>query len=104
VNYVGKAMNCFAAGYCYHGSANVIVRHLRMAYLWERVREQGGAYGAFCSLNRLTGTLLFLSYRDPGVERTFDVYDGAAAYLKDLRLDSREMTRAIVGAIGEMDA
>jgi Zn-dependent M16 (insulinase) family peptidase len=103
VNYVGKAMNCFAAGYRYHGSVAVILRHLRMGYLWERVRVQGGAYGAFCSLDRLTGALLFLSYRDPGLERTFAIYDEAAAYLKKLRLGSRELTRAVVGAAGELD-
>ena len=104
VNYVGKAASLFALGYCYHGSINVILRHLRMAYLWERVRVQGGAYGAFCSFDRLAGILTLLSYRDPDIARTLDVYDGAADYLRTLRLDKRELTRAIVGAIGDVDA
>lgn len=103
VNYMGKAADLYALGYSYHGSANVVLRHLRMAYLWERVRVQGGAYGAFCSFDRLSGTLAFLSYRDPHTARTLDIYDNAAAYLDGLALDGREMTRAIIGAIGEID-
>ena len=104
VNYVGKAMNLFDLGYRYHGSVNVILRHLRMAYLWERVRVQGGAYGAFCAFDRLSGILTLLSYRDPNIARTLEAYDGAADYLRTLQLDKRELTRAIVGAIGDVDA
>jgi Zn-dependent M16 (insulinase) family peptidase len=104
VNYVGKAMHLFAHGYCYHGSVNVILRHLRMAYLWERIRVQGGAYGAFCAFDRLSGILTLISYRDPNIARSLEVYDGAADYLRTLQLDKRELTRAIVGAIGDVDA
>jgi Zn-dependent M16 (insulinase) family peptidase len=104
VHYVGKAANLFALGYRYHGSLNVILRHLRMAYLWDRVRVQGGAYGAFCAFDRLSGILSFLSYRDPNIIRTLEVYDGAADYLRMLHLDKRELTRAIIGAIGDVDA
>jgi len=104
VNYIGKAVNLFTLGYRYHGSANVILRHLRMAYLWERIRVQGGAYGAFCAFDRLSGILTLLSYRDPNIAHTLEVYDRAADYLSTLQLDKRELTRAIVGAIGDVDA
>ena len=104
VNYVGKAANLFAFGYRYHGSINVILRHLRMAYLWERVRVQGGAYGVFCSFDRFSGIFTLLSYRDPNLARTLETYDGAAEYLKTLKLDKRELTRAVIGAIGDVDA
>lgn len=103
INFVGKGANLHALGYKYHGSAQVILRHLRMGYLWERVRVQGGAYGAFCSLDRMSGAFVQASYRDPSVERTLEVYDGTADYLRAFRPDQRELTRAIVGAIGELD-
>ena len=48
VNYVGKAANLYDLGYEFDGSAEVIIGYLRMAYLWEKIRVQGGAYGAFC--------------------------------------------------------
>ncbi|HXQ35691.1 MAG TPA: peptidase M16, partial [Anaerolineales bacterium] len=46
VNYVGKGVNLYDLGYEFDGSSEVIVPYLRMAYLWEKVRVQGGAYGA----------------------------------------------------------
>lgn len=104
VNYVGKAANLYDFGYEYHGSCNVIMKHLRMAYLWDRVRVQGGAYGAFCAFDRMSGVLTQVSYRDPNVIRTLEAYDGAAAYLREVALDERQITGAIIGAIGEVDS
>ncbi len=104
VNYVGLGANLAETGYRFHGSVSVILRHLRMGYLWDRVRVQGGAYGAFAHYNRASGAFAFLSYRDPNVERTLGVYRGAADYLGNLSLTSQDVTRAIVGAIGDLDA
>ncbi len=96
VNYVGKAADLYGLGYAYHGSANVVFKHLRMAFLWDRVRVQGGAYGAFCAFDRASGLLTQVSYRDPNVAATLDVYDahmlpdakGAAALYRRLAGDS----------------
>ncbi len=104
VNYVGLGGNLRDTGYVFHGSALVVLRHLRMGYLWDRVRVQGGAYGSFISHNRATGSLVFLSYRDPNVERTLEVYRGAADYLGNLTMTETDVSRAVVGAIGDMDA
>ena len=68
------------------------------------MRVQGGAYGSFISHNRATGSLVFLSYRDPNVERTLEVYRGAADYLGNLTMTKTDVSRAVVGAIGDMDA
>ena len=104
VNYVGLGGNLRDTGYAFHGSALVVLPHLLMCYLWDRVRVPGGAYAAFVSHNRATGSLVFLSYRDPNVERTLDIYRGAADYLGNLRLSESDVARAVVGAIGDMDA
>lgn len=104
VNYVGLGANLHETGYRFHGSASVVLRHLRMGYLWDRVRVQGGAYGVYAHYNRASGAFVFLSYRDPNVERTLEVYRGAADYLGNLALSKEDVTRAIVGAIGDMDA
>jgi Zn-dependent M16 (insulinase) family peptidase len=104
VNYVGQGANLFEVGYIWHGSAHVISRHLRMAWLWDQVRVQGGAYGVFCGLDRLSGAWTQVSYRDPNIGRTLEAYDGAAAWLRNLKPDRRELDKAIVGAIGDLDA
>ncbi len=104
VNYVGMGCNLYAAGYRWHGSASVAARHLRMAWLWNQVRVQGGAYGAFCALDRITGAAAQISYRDPNVDKTLETYKASADYLKNLELSVRDLELAIVGAIGDMDA
>ncbi len=103
VNYVGKGINLFDAGYSWHGSASVILKFLRTGYLWEKVRVQGGAYGCMCGLDRMSGAFFMVSYRDPNVLPTLDVYDKAAAYLQSHPLTRAELDAAIVGAIGELD-
>lgn len=103
VNYVGLGANLKATGYKFHGSAHVITRFLRMGYLWDRVRVQGGAYGAFVRYARNTGVLAFVSYRDPNVERTLDVYKQTAEFLGNLTLSKEELTKAIIGAVGDID-
>ncbi len=103
INYVAKGANLYDLGYKYHGSAQVILRHLRMGYLWEKVRVQGGAYGAFCLLDRLSGSLVQASYRDPAVKGTLATYDATDAYLRAFDPDARTLSGAIVGAIGDLD-
>ena len=107
VNYVGKGANLYDLGYEYDGSVEVVTGYLRLAYLWEKVRVQGGAYGAFSVFDDASGVFTFLSYRDPNVAATIDNYDKAAAFLKGLdasRLSDNELTKAIIGAIGDLDA
>lgn len=104
INYVGKAANIYDQGYVYHGSASVILRYLRMGYLWEQVRVRGGAYGAFCMLDRLGGTLVCASYRDPNVDQTLAAYDGMADFLRGFKPDKAQLTQAIVGAVGDLDS
>lgn len=104
VNYVGLGTNLKSTGYTFHGSAHVITRFLRMGYLWDRVRVQGGAYGAFVRYTRSTGVLAFVSYRDPNVERSLEIYKQTAEYLGNLHLSKEELTKAIVGAIGDVDS
>ncbi len=107
VNYVGKAANLYDLGYEYDGSADVITGYLRMSYLWDKVRIQGGAYGGFCVFDSNSGVFSFLSYRDPNLDGTLENYNGAAGYLKNLdakSLSDSELTKAIIAAIGDMDS
>lgn len=103
VNYVGKVFNWRAAGHAFTGSDLVVTRFLRTAYLWEKVRVQGGAYGGFSYLDHRAGLISFVSYRDPNLKGTLDIYDAAADYLATLELDKEELNKAIIGAIGDLD-
>lgn len=104
VNYVGKAADLAAAGYRFHGSALVVTRFLRTAWLWERIRVQGGAYGAFSSFDSISGVFSFLSYRDPNLAATLATYDATGQFLRGLAIDDTTLERAIIATIGDLDA
>jgi Zn-dependent M16 (insulinase) family peptidase len=107
VNYVGKAANLYDLGYEFDGSAEVVTGYLRMSHLWDKIRIQGGAYGAYCVFDSNSGVLSFLSYRDPNLDATLENYDNAAGFLKNLdaaSLSEGELTKAIIAAIGDLDA
>ena len=104
VNYVGKGMCLFDYGYQLHASATVISRYLSTTWLWDRVRVQGGAYGAFCMFDPFTGVLSFISYRDPNLEESLNTYDRTGNFLREVVLSPAELEKAIIGAIGDMDS
>lgn len=104
VNFVGKGACLYKLGYRFHGSIMVITRYLRNTWLWEKVRVQGGAYGAFCMFDRLSGALCFVSYRDPNILETVDVFDGSADFLRKMDLDKRELQKGILRTLADIDA
>jgi Zn-dependent M16 (insulinase) family peptidase len=103
VNYVGKGADLYRAGVKPSGAHIVARRYLRTTWLWEKVRVQGGAYGGQCMFDRYSGGFTFVSYRDPNLLATLDVYDRTAEFLKTADLDHAELTRNIIGTIGEVD-
>jgi len=103
VNYVAAGGNARVLGQEPGAAASVVAKFLRAGYLWERVRVQGGAYGASCAYSRLSGNLVFASYRDPNVARTLDAYTGVGPYLAGLTIDPSELEKSVVGSIGDMD-
>ena len=104
VNYVGKAANLRDLDVQFNGSSQVISRWLRMGPLWENIRVAGGAYGAFCSLDKTGGTWCYASYRDPNVLETLQNYDNMGKILCNLKLDKSQLDQAIIGAVGDLDA
>ena len=104
VNYVGKGANLYTLGYNLHGSINVILNYVRTSWLWEKIRVQGGAYGGFCTFDRHSGVFSYLSYRDPNLINTLTNYDQTAQFLRNLELSQAELSKSIIGAIGQLDA
>jgi Zn-dependent M16 (insulinase) family peptidase len=103
VNYVGKGADLYRAGIRPSGAHLVARRYLRTTWLWDKIRVQGGAYGAQCMFNRYSGGLTFVSYRDPNLIATLNTYDHTADFLRNAGLNEAELTRTIIGTIGEVD-
>ncbi|CAL1410083.1 unnamed protein product [Linum trigynum] len=104
VNYVGKAANIYEAGYQLHGSVYVISNHISNTWLWDRVRLMGGAYGGMSHFNPYSGVCYFLSWRDPNLLNTLDIYDATGDFLRELELDNDTLTKSIIGTIGNVDS
>jgi len=107
VSYVGKGGLIYNEGDKVSGSVNAVTKYLRTGYLWDRVRVMGGAYGAFCVLGMGSGFFGQVSYRDPNLAKTIDVYDATADALMEaadlFEKDSDALSTAIIGAVGDMD-
>ena len=102
VQYVAKAGNFIDRGQAYTGALQILKVILSYEYLWQNIRVKGGAYGCMSGFNRI-GEGYLVSYRDPNLERTLDVYDGVVDYLKEFTVDEREMTKYIIGTISNID-
>jgi Zn-dependent M16 (insulinase) family peptidase len=103
VNYVGKGADLYREGIKPSGIHLVARAYLRASWLWDKIRVQGGAYGGQCMFSRYSGDFTFVSYRDPNLLATLDVYDRTAEFLKNADLGEAELTRNIIGTIGEVD-
>jgi Zn-dependent M16 (insulinase) family peptidase len=104
VNYVGKGADIYRAGIKPNGAHLVARRYLRTTWLWDKIRVQGGAYGGQCMFDRYSGGFTFVSYRDPNLIATLDIYDSTADFLRNAKLTEAELTRNIIGTIGEVDS
>ena len=69
---------------------------------WTNVRVKGGAYGCMSNFNR-NGDFAFVSYRDPNLTKTIEVFEKTADYLRNFDVDDRDMTKFIIGTISAMD-
>lgn len=103
VFYVAKGLDLYARGYEYTAALAVVCNYISRSYLWDRIRVQGGAYGAFASGSRDTGLFAMASYRDPRFKETLAVYDQLPKHLLDIDLDSTELERLVIGTAGDFE-
>lgn len=104
VNYVGKGARAPKDLPCSLGALMVVTRYLRTAWLWDRIRVKGGAYGAFCIFDALSRGLTMVSYRDPNIVKTLNAFDATSDYMRANPIGEDELNKAVVGAIGDLDA
>lgn len=102
VQYVAMAGNFIDAGAQYHGALQILKVIMGYEYLWQNIRVKGGAYGCMSSFNK-PGEGYFVSYRDPHLKNTLEIYKGVTEYLRNFDVSDRDMTKFIIGTISNMD-
>ena len=102
VSYVARCGSFAGTGIEYTGALRTLKVILGYDYLWLNVRVKGGAYGVMNGTGR-SGEGYFVSYRDPNMKETNEVYEGVIAYLEQFDADERDMTKYVIGTISDLD-
>ena len=81
VQYVATAGNFAEAGYEYTGALRILKVMLSYEYLWTNIRVKGGAYGCMSGFRR-TGDGFLVSYRDPHLKNTLEVFRKTGDFIR----------------------
>ena len=103
VQFVCRAGNFAKKGLVYTGALKVLRVMMGYDYLWNNVRVKGGAYGCMCSFMR-NGDSFFVSYRDPNLKKTVEIYENISEYLRNYEADERTITQYIIGTVSDLDS
>ncbi|PLX81884.1 MAG: peptidase M16 [Desulfuromonas sp.] len=81
----------------------VLSKLLRANFLHREIREKGGAYGGLAGHSCDGGLFSLLSYRDPHLLRTLDVYRQAIDWACQGSFDEEMIRETILAVFGELD-
>ncbi|SFB69245.1 insulinase family protein [Butyrivibrio sp. YAB3001] len=102
VQYVCRAGNFASKGLKYNGALRVLKVMMGYDYLWKNIRVVGGAYGCMSSYAK-NGDSAFVTYRDPNLKNSIDVFEKASEYLRNFDDDDRTILQYIIGAVSDLD-
>lgn len=103
VVFAAQGGNLLENGRGYSGAFEVLKTWLNRDYLWNTVRQMGGAYGCFSQFSPITGNIAFISYRDPQVQKTYDAYTAIPEMVENLQLSDQVLQQLIIGTYGSLD-
>lgn len=83
---------------------SVLAGVLRNGFLHSELREKGGAYGGGATHDSGNGVFRFYSYRDPNLEKTFDVFGQAIDWIVDTDIGFDPIEESILGIVASVDA
>ncbi len=102
VQYVARTGNYSDAGFAYNGCLKILSVIMNYEYLWTNIRVKGGAYGCMSGFFR-NGDSYFVSYRDPNLEKTNEVFEGIPEFVENFTVEDRDMDKYIIGTISDLD-
>ncbi len=102
IQYVCRAGNFKKHGFEYSGYLRMLKMILGYDYLWTNVRVKGGAYGCTGNFSR-SGESYIVSYRDPNLSKTNEIYEKIPEYIANFDADERTMTGYVISTFGVLD-
>ena len=103
VSYVAKVLSAPAYADPLSAPMFVLARELSNGYLYKHIRVQGGAYGGMSLYDPMSATFALLSYRDPNIISTLNIYRQAEEFISQNKISSGELEKTIIGTIGSLD-
>jgi presequence protease len=102
VNFVAKGWALQAQEPRDAGTISLMSQNLSRGFLWDKVRVEGGAYGAFASMGSTYPVFTCASYRDPNISGSLRAFEQALSYAAT-QIDADSVDGSIVGTIGQVD-
>ena len=102
IQYVARAGSFGTHGLKYRSTLRILGVILNYDYLWLNLRVKGGAYGCMNGYRR-NGDTYMVTYRDPNLKSSLQVFDNAADFIEQFDADERLMDKYVIGAVSEMD-
>jgi hypothetical protein len=103
VSYVARVMKAPAYNDPVSPLLMLAAKELSNSYLYKHIRVQGGAYGGMSSFDPSLGLFSFLSYRDPHITETLQVYKDAQDFFSRKEMAAADLEKAIISTIGMLD-
>jgi hypothetical protein len=103
VSYVARVMK--APAYNDPASAMLMLaaKEMSNSYLYKHIRVQGGAYGGMSYFDPSLGLFSFLSYRDPHIVETLQIFKDAQTFFSRNEMAAADLEKAIISTIGMLD-
>ena len=102
ISFAARGYQLRESGKCFSGIMWLASSILSLEYLWNKIRVQGGAYGAGMQVDRM-GSLFTYSFRDPTPGKTLTADAGAAAFLKEFAKQGDGLDKYIISSLNELN-
>ena len=103
VSFVTKVFRTVPYRHPHAAALLVLAKLMRAEYLHREIREKGGAYGGLASYSAESGLFSMLSYRDPQITQTLQVYDAAVDWVVVGGFSEESIKEAILGVFSDLD-
>jgi hypothetical protein len=100
IGFAGAAMPAAEYRRPEHARESMLAHILKTGYLWEKIRMEGGAYGAGAGANGTERAFVFSSYRDPRAVESLEVFCSALEKIRDEGIDQANLDKALIALVG----
>ena len=102
IGFAARGYRLSRCGAEFTGSMWLAGSILTLGYYWNRIRVQGGAYGAGLQIDR-SGNMFSYSFRDPTPGRTLAADAGAGEFLRTFAASGENLDKYIISALNELN-